>query len=220
VSTQAPPAPGTTPGWSAGFKRRIPFYILIALLFSLLAGALVFIYLEDARSRMLPSRKVVIASVDISPGTVLTAEHLTLQNVPEGIVPDRVFQDTGQAIGRTAAIPILAKQVILDSFFVGAATSGLSTRLPDGRWGMVLPGDWLASPAPESLPGDRFDLLVYQPGRPADEAGVVVSNVQLLEGGTGSNLFTFAVTIEEAKSILYARSNGFTLMLLLRPDGT
>jgi Flp pilus assembly protein CpaB len=219
VSAQPPPAPGTTPSWSAGFRRRIPFYILIAILFSLLAGVLVFIYLEDARSRMLPSLKVVVASVDISPGTVLTAENLILRAVPEGIIPIRSYQDLGQALGRTAAVPIQAKQVILDSYLVGTAASGLSARLPDGRWAMVMPGNWLASPVPEASPGDHFDLIVYQPGRPVDEAGVVVSKVQLLDSETGSNLFTFAVTLEEAKSILYARANGFSLLLLLRPDG-
>jgi Flp pilus assembly protein CpaB len=222
MQSQPPPAPATTPNWSAGFRRRIPFYILIAIFFSLLAGVLVFSYLQNLRAQMLPSIPVVVASRELIPGTHLTDEQIGLLDVPEGIVPENALHDVNQALGREVAIPLAARQVILSTDLVGASGTGLSAKLPDGRWALVLPISWLASPAPASSPGDHFDLLAYQQGRPSDEAGVIVSDVAMLEGDgelAQFNQLTLIVTLDQAKAILYARANGFSLLLLLRPKG-
>jgi pilus assembly protein CpaB len=220
MASQAPPARSTTPNWSGGFRRRLPFYILIAIFFSLLAGVLAFVYLEDARARMLPSIPVVVAARDLEPGTRLSVEELHVMTVPEAIVPSDALREISQASGRVLSVPIREQQVVLESQFIESSGKGISSHLPKDHWAFVMPTAWLASPVPSASAGDHFDLMAYQPGRPADEVGVIVSRVRLLNGTESGAQIILVLTLEEAKTILYARANGFTLVLLLRPEGT
>jgi hypothetical protein len=45
----------TTPGWAGEFPRRIPFYILAALVFGLVAALLAFLYLDRLQREALPT---------------------------------------------------------------------------------------------------------------------------------------------------------------------
>jgi Flp pilus assembly protein CpaB len=126
-----------------------------------------------------------------------------------------------QAVGRTALVPLAAGEVILPQRLSGTGEAGLSRRLPDGRWAMVLPGSWLASPIPE-LGGDRIDLMAYQAGQPVDQASLIVSAIEVLTvNGPAADAggLTLAVKLEEAAAVTYARANGFLLLPLLRPAG-
>jgi len=219
MKPQAHLTTGTTPNWSGGFRRRLPFYLLLALVLALLSGVLVFSYLENTRAGMLPSTNVVVASQALQAGSPITADQVELVLVPEGVLPESAIDDLSLAIGRVPAYPVEAKQVIQSAHFSGAAKAGLSGRLPVDRWALVLPTSWLVGTPPSAQPGDRFDLLAYQPGRPAEEAGLIASDVPLMDGGRESGLLTFAVTFEQASTLLYCRANGFSLLLLLRPGG-
>jgi hypothetical protein len=87
---------------------------------------------------------------------------------------------------------------------------------------MTLPASWLVSPMPELVVGDRIEIMAYQAGSPLEDAAVIVSGIEILQvSGVGENpdSLTLAVTLEEATAMLYARSNGFALMPLLRPQG-
>ena len=46
----ARPSPETTPSWAAGVRRRLPFYLLAALVLAGLAGILTFLYLDRLRA--------------------------------------------------------------------------------------------------------------------------------------------------------------------------
>jgi Flp pilus assembly protein CpaB len=215
------PPPETTPNWAAGFRRRVPFYLLAAILLAIVAGALTFVYLDRLRAQSVPSIQALVARKDIKPGTLVSSEMVEVRAVPEAILPSGYLTNVNEAIGRLTVVPIAAKEVLLPDKFAGGPGTSLSARLPDGRWGMVIPTGWLASPVPELAPGDRLDLLAYQSGQPVEEAGLIVSAVQVLEfAGTPEQAesLTLAVTLEEAISILYSRSNGFTLIVLLRPE--
>jgi Flp pilus assembly protein CpaB len=215
------PPPETTPNWAAGFRRRVPFYLLAAILLAVVAGALTFVYLDRLRAQSVPSIQVLVARQDIKPGTLVNVDMVEVRAVPEAVLPAGYLTDVSEAIGRLTVVPITAKEVLLPDKFAGGPGTGLSARLPDGRWAMVVPAGWMASPVPELSPGDRLDLLAYQAGQPVEEAGVIVSAVQVLEfAGTAEEAesLTLAVTLEEAITILYSRSNGFTLLPLLRPE--
>ncbi len=214
--------PETTPNWAAGTRRRVPFYLLAAILLAVLAGSLTYVYLDRLRAETLPSESALVASRDIRAGEMLDESMVAVRAVPQAILPAGHLTELPQALGRVALFPIAAKEVLLPKHFAGGPGSGLSARLPDGRWAMVLPSGWLASPVPELTSGDRLDLVAYQAGQPVEEAGVIVTAVQVLEfsGATAdADTLTLAVSLEEAVAILYARSNGFALLALLRPEG-
>jgi Flp pilus assembly protein CpaB len=216
------PPPETTPSWAAGVRRRIPFYLLAALLLALLAAVVTFIYLEQLRASMVPTAAALVARQAIRPGETITESMVEVRAVPKAIVPPERLTSVTQAIGRTALVPLAASEVILPQRLSGAGEAGLSRRLPDGRWAMVLPGAWLASPIPEIGAGDRVDLLAYQPGQPADQAAVIVSAIEVLSvagSPAEAEALTVAVELEEAAAVTYARANGFLLLPLLRPAG-
>jgi Flp pilus assembly protein CpaB len=219
--SSAPP-PETTPSWAAGVRRRIPFYLLAAFLLALLAAVVTFIYLEQLRASMVPTAAAVVARQAIRPGETITETMVEVRAVPEAVVPAERLTSPMQAVGRTALVSLSAGEVILPQRLSGTGEAGLSRRLPDGRWAMVLPGSWLASPIPEIGLGDRVDLLAYQAGQPADQAAVIVSAIEVLAvTGTAANAeaLTVAVELEEAAAVTYARANGFLLLPLLRPAG-
>ncbi|MDF1499377.1 MAG: Flp pilus assembly protein CpaB [Anaerolineales bacterium] len=213
--------PETTPNWAGGFRRRIPFYILAAIIFGLLAALLAFFYLDRLRREALPTEQTVVLTTDLDAGSQLTSEQVILRAVPADVIPHGALGDTGQAVGRVLARPMKTNEIILRSDFVGEAGSGLSARLPDGRWAMVFPAGWLVSPVPSLVPGDRLDLMAYQAGQPVTEVGIIVSNVEVLNfRGTPAEpeRLTLAVDIDQATAVLYARTNGFSLLALLKPE--
>jgi len=222
MQRSATPPPETTPSWAAGVRRRIPFYLLAAFLLALLAAVITFIYLEQLRASMVPTAAALVARQAIRPGETITETMVEVRAVPEAVVPAERLTSPVQAVGRTALVPLAAGEVILPQRLSGTGEAGLSRRLPDGRWAMVLPGSWLASPIPELGAGDRIDLMAYQAGQPVDQAALIVSGIEVLTvNGPAADAggLTLAVKLEEAAAVTYARANGFLLLPLLRPAG-
>lgn len=216
----AGPVPQTSTRWSDDSRRRAWLYLGIALLLALLAGLLTYLYLDRIQQRALPTDRALVASRSIAPGELIEAEAVETRQVPQTVLPVGALKSDAEAVGRTARFGLAANEIVLRSDVAPEGGAGLSSRLPDGRWAMVLPAGWLASPLAEHGEGDRLDLLAYQGGRAAGEAGLIVEAVEILAvpaGGDGS--VTLAVTLEQAASILYARSNGFQVVALLRPRG-
>jgi Flp pilus assembly protein CpaB len=215
------PSPETTPSWAAGVRRRLPFYLLAALLLAGLAGILTFLYLDRLRASTVPARQAIVARQEIRPGTLLDGSMIEGRLVPEAILPANALSAPEQAVGRVAIVPLTANEVLLTSKLAGGE-AGLSSRLPDGRWAMVLPSGWLATPLPALAAGDRLDLLAYQPGAPLAEVAVIVSAVEVLETpGDPSAVggLALAVTLDQASAVAYAHGNGFLILPLLRPQG-
>ena len=220
-SNSAGPSPETTPSWAAGARRRLPFYLVMAVVLAGLAGLLTFLYLDRLRLSAVPTRLAVVARQEIRPGAVLDESMLEARAVPEAILPVNALTSPAEAAGRVAIVPLGANEVLLTSKLSGGE-SGLASRLPDGRWAMILPSGWLATPLPSLGTGDRLDLLAYQSSAPLADAAVIVSAVEVLDvlgGPEVTSGLTLAVTLDQATAVLYARSNGFAILPLLRPQG-
>jgi Flp pilus assembly protein CpaB len=215
------PSPETTPSWAAGVRRRLPFYLSLAVLLAALAGILTFLYLDRVRASSVPSRFAVVAVRDIRPGTLLDETMIEARPVPEVVLPANALFSPAEAVGRVVVAPLTSKEVVLESRLAGGSAR-LSSRLPDGRWAMILPSGWLATPLPPLAAGDRLDLLAYQPGAPLAGAVVIVTSVEVLETpgeGEAAGGLALAVALDEASALVYARANGFLILPLLRPQG-
>jgi Flp pilus assembly protein CpaB len=181
-----------------------------------------FNYLQDLRHAAVATGQALVARRDIQPGTIISNDHIELRDVPEVVLPDGYLTAVSQAVEHVALIPIVAGEVILVDKLSGGPSDGLSARLTDGRWALTLPEGWMINPLPDHVAGDRIEIMAYQAGNPLEDIGVIVSGIEVLQSpGSGDNQgrLTLAVTLEEATAILYARSNGFNLMILLRPFG-
>jgi Flp pilus assembly protein CpaB len=203
-------------------RRRIPFYLAMAFLAAGLAGILTFVYLDRLRASAVPTRLAVVARQDIRPGTLLDEAMVESRPVPEAILPVNALSSVADAAGRVVIVPLSVNEVVLTSKLAGGEL-GLSSRLPDGRWAMVLPSGWLATPIPAIQAGDHLDLLAYQPGAPLAEAAVVVTAVEVIDLPSDPEVsggLVLAVTIDQAAAVVYARGNGFLILPLLRPQGS
>lgn len=221
-NSQNTSAPETTPDWSSSARRRAPFYLAAAFLLAILAGLAAFAFLDGIRQQTVPTGQAPVVNQAIRPGDVLTADSVEVRSVPAGILPDGALTEMSQALGRTAVVPIAAGEVLLSGKLNPEGGGGLSSRLPDGRWAMVLPSGWLLSPVPEIAAGDRIDLLGYQRGAPLSTAGLIVTSVEVLVvygNKDNPDRLTLAVTMDQATAIGYARANGLNLLALLRPGG-
>lgn len=221
MAQTTPDPPQTTPAWPSAVRSRAPLYLLLAFLLALLAGIATYLYLEDIRQRSIATTEAIVALVELRPGAAIQAEQIEARAVPPGILPTGALVTAEQVSGRVVVNPVAPSEIILERDLAGSGGGGLSARLPDGRWAMVLPAGWLVTPLPELDRGDRLDLLAYAVSQPAETAGVVVEAVEILAApsGGGGNQVTLAVTLQEAIAVVYARANGFQLLPLLRPRG-
>ncbi len=222
MSKPASPAPSTTPSWASGAHRRSVYYVILAALLALLAGALVFAYLDSVRRAALPVQPALTARVAIRPGTVLTQDMVELRLFPSALLPVGSLERPSQAVGRTAQIPLEAGEVLLPGKLQRGEQGGLAHLVPEGQRAMVLPSGWLAGAPPPLAARDRIDLLAIHPQAAPDGAGLVLSNVEIL-GTAGSaeapERVYLAVTLEQAQAVLQARAGGYHLLLLARPSG-
>lgn len=212
--------PRTTPQWTNEDGGRGRLYLLIALLLALLAGVLTFLYLDGIRQRSVPTGKALVARRQLRPGELLTEDSIELREVPLAVLPKGALTEEQAALGRRVVSAIAEGETVLRQDIAGDGAAGLSGQLPDGRWGMILPAGWLVSPLARLQEGDHIDIMAYQQGHPAEEIGLIVESIEILDlpgGESGPSTVTLAVSLEEAASILYARSNGFQLLGLLRP---
>jgi Flp pilus assembly protein CpaB len=185
------------------------------------AALLAFFYLDRLRREALPEAHVVVLTDDKTAGIELTDADVTLKAVPLDVIPEGSLDEEGRAVGRTLARSMRMNEILLNSDFAGEVGSGLSAQLPDGRWALVFPVGWLMSPVPSIIRGDHLDLMAYQAGQPVDQVGMIVSNVEVLDfQGSSSEpeRLILAVDLDQAIAIIYARSNGFSILSLLRPE--
>lgn len=214
--------PTTTPQWNSAPRSRTILYLLVALALAALAGVLTFLYLDQIRQESVATGQAVVARREIRPGTIVRVEMIEVRPVPEAILPEAALEDPGQVVGRAVTGLVVEGEPLLQSDLAAGGRHGLSSQLPDGRWAMVLPAGWLVSPLASLQEGDRVDLLAYQQGQAAQEIGIIAESVEILslpDGEDASQRVTLAVSLEQASSILYAHTNGFQLLGLLRAQG-
>lgn len=214
--------PETTPRWHQATRSRARLYLMMALLLALLAAVLTYLYLQRIREQSLPTTPAVVVVSHLPPQSVLSQDSLELRQLPRAMLPQGAIQDLEQATGRLTRYPMAAGEVLLQQDLLSEQDAGLAGRLPDGRWAMVLPIGWLASPLPQIEQGDHLDILAYPPGQDVEQAELIVERVELVEVNgpvEGVARVTLAVSLEQATSILYSHVNGFQMLGLLRAIG-
>ena len=97
----------------------------------------------------------------------------------------------------------------------------MAQRCPAGKWCVSIPVSWFIAAPPDLAEGDLVEIASALPGRDLDQAGFIATRVQVvsLPGTQESPAYVFALDDQEALSLLYARTNEFQLLALLRPAG-
>lgn len=129
---------------------------------------------EDIEERTGPGARTVVTTGDLPSGHVLSRADLTLEAIPERVVPDGAQQELSSLEGRTLGSPVRAGEPVTDVRLVSPAL----TRLTTGDSDHTAVAIHLAEPAIANLlhPGRRVDLVTTDPRNSA----VLAENVPVL----------------------------------------
>src|SRR5688500_7515459 len=95
-------------------NKKLIIALTGAVLFGMVAVALVTRYLANAQAYTKSLHNVVVAKVPIPVGTKITAEHLGTTSIPNGSMPDGAFQKLDKVVGRVAIMPVGVREPITD----------------------------------------------------------------------------------------------------------
>lgn len=148
--------------------------LVLLVLALVMGGVTVYLmnnYLQQEVSSRQPVVKadmtpVVVARVDLKPGTRLTSELLKVVSYPSEALPESYFSDVGQLLGEEpGSAPILLRETrrgepllkyVLSAY---GARGGLPTRIPEDMRALTITTNEVRGVAGFALPGDYVDVL-------------------------------------------------------------
>lgn len=198
-------------------------YFILAGIVGLVATFLIHRYITAKTAiPVKPTDQVVVADLDITPGTALVARMLRTNRWPRDIVPSKAVRNPKDVEGRVALVPITRGEPILLSKLAPEGTAaGLGGLLDPNKLAVTVRVDDVSGVAGFINPGDRVDLLVDIPAGEGKEhfSKILLQNLKILSKGqiwdqTGEKkpevktTVTLEVTPEEAEIINLATNQG------------
>jgi pilus assembly protein CpaB len=207
---------------------------MLALVFGLAGGAMTLMYLKQKEAQAsLPgldsSVPVVVATTDLTFGTVIRAEHLQTVRYPEGSVPEGAFADPDSLIGQTTKVFVTTKEPILGTK-LSSIGGGLSIRIPVNMRATSMSVSVVSGVSGFVIPGDRVDVVAV-----IDKAGqvnqavtkTILQNIEVLASGQKTEVkgdnpvkvqsVTLIVDPEGAEKLALALHEGKLHLVLRNP---
>ncbi len=140
--------------------------VLFALIAALCAGVLLYVYLgnlEQEKEVQIVYEDVVVAADAIPAFTTITAEMVTIKQVPQGASHPSAARSTADVIGYVTESDLIAGEEILPTKLKqpGQTESGLSYVIPDGMRAITIAVDGISGVAGFIQRGDYVDVLAY-----------------------------------------------------------
>lgn len=204
----------------------IAFALIIGLVAAMYAAGWV------ARQGGVSGNKVVVAAVDIEPGSKLNTLMLSTVDWPAGVTPPGAFTSAAALQDRIARVGILRGEPLLDGKLAPLGTKGgLSAVIAEGKRAMTVRVNDVVGVAGFALPGNYVDVMVNaQQEKTGPEEGKQISKTVLervlvlavaQEAGRDDtkpkvvSAVTLELSLEDSEKLDLARSVG-TLSLVLR----
>lgn len=156
--------------------------ILFALIMAIVAGALLYFYLdnlENEKAVEVVYEDVLVAAVDIPAYSVITGDMLTLTQMPAGTAHPLAAHSADEAIGYVTEGLIVAGEEILPEKLKqqGQDDSGMSYIIPDGMRAVTISVDEISGVAGFVQRGDYVDVIAYTTTtyEPEDNANTVAT---------------------------------------------
>ena len=179
----------------------------------------------------LPTRKIVVAAVDLSLAAKVGLEDVKLIDWPVEHMPVGAFGEPKEVIGRVLTSRVLAQQPVLAGMLADKnAGSGLAALIPANMRAMAVRVDDVVGVAGFIHADDRVDVMVtLRPNRPNAETTtkVFLQNVKVLAVGqeletgdkarmhaTPATVATLLVSPQDAERLALASSEGRLLLTL------
>jgi len=140
--------------------------VLFALIAAVVAGALLYFYLdslEQEKTVEIVYENVLVAAEDIPAYAVITAEMVTVKQVPQGSSHPRAARSAEEAVGYVTESLIVSGEEILPEKLKqpGQTESGLSYIVPEGMRAVTVAVDEISGVAGFVQRGDYVDVLAY-----------------------------------------------------------
>ncbi|MEO7803290.1 MAG: Flp pilus assembly protein CpaB [Actinomycetota bacterium] len=221
-------------------RRRTSLWGVVTVLAAVATGLALYSYLSYLKAQVPIAGKlvpVVVAAIDIEPGSVLTPAMLTVKDHPSKYLPEAAIHTKDAATGQTAAMPILRGEAV--TLRKLSTTGGLSSVVPAGMraYSLATASESSLSFLPKT--GDRIDVIVTFPAEvlgqatsitvlrnkevasvgngPQNASGKVADRLKL-EGGSQEGVsITLYVTPEEAEHLALAEALG-RIKVILAPS--
>lgn len=169
-----------------------------------------------------PVSQVVVATADISPGTIITKGLLKTVSWPQELIPPKTVADAGKLEGRIAATMVTAGEpVMLTKLAPEGTSAGLASMLTEGKRALSVRVDDVSGVAGFLHPGDHVDVLVEMamPDSKEHFSKTILQNVVVLTAGqiwehpndqkpSIVNTVTLVLTTEQAEIINLASNQG------------
>ncbi len=216
--------------------RNKRFFVVLggAAVFGLITAVLVSRSLSNAQAFSKDLNNVVVAKVDVPPGTKIIAEQLTTVQFPRGASPDGVFDSPDKLVGRVAVVQIAAREPVTDfKLAPEGSAGGLSAVIPEGYRAMTVKVDDVVGISGFIMPGALVDIVVVITPPEKDMMNrepiskIVLQNIKVLANGQNIDrpkndreaesvrAVTLQVTPEQAEKLALAASEG-KLQLVMR----
>lgn len=210
---------------------------ILALLFAIVAGLVIFLYINQAGSPGQGSSRdtvtAVVAAQNIPANVAVTQDMLEEKELPADVVLSQTFRSAEEAAGGVSKVDIYSgEQVLKNRVFSGEVESGFAYFVPSDKRAVAFEYSPVNCVGGLVAPNDMIDVLVtyVSPGDPngLPSTSTVVQNVEVLAVGTeyerkdekdkGENdnsTVTLALSPEQAEVVTLAEDYG-TLKFALR----
>jgi pilus assembly protein CpaB len=213
--------------------------VFVVLVLAIAAGGVfaygTYNYVQNmpAKTTSIPTKPVVVASVDLDVGDEITRDDVRVIQWPANAVPSQAMSDPNQVIGRGLVMPMIQNEPFLDLKLAGKdAGAGLPPAIPPGLRAVSVKVNEVIGVAGYVLPGTRVDVVatVNPTQRPTDiTSKVILTNVQVLAAGTKIEqatdkdkplpvtVVTLLVQPDEAERLTLASTEGKIQLALRNP---
>lgn len=185
------------------------------------------------------SVSVVMTTVDIPRGGMISAEQVATRQYPKAMVPEGALTKLSLAVNRTVAIPMIKGEPVLDAKLSSrSAGRGLASLIPKGMRAVTIQTPNVATGvAGLIMPGNKVDVMmtVSDVGSSAETGGgsatTLLQNVEILavdqrvdgspESKTDSKELrsvTLLVTPQQANLLDLGQNKGILHLSLRNPD--
>lgn len=218
-------APTTVQAAAARDSRKLARITAIAVAVAIAGAGYGIVTGQSAASKAAiideQTQQVVVAKSDIATGTQITADMVSVQNVPNSLVVSGSVTSADDVVGRTATSAIPANGVVSTSEVSGDGTDKLSGAIDPGMVAVSVTVDSQTGVAGMLHQGDLVDVVGSESNSGEDSATTLCSGakVKALDSSmTDYNSEYTAVTVEctpeDAAKIVSAESSGSVSVVL------
>ena len=184
--------------------------LILAAVLSVVCGIMIYSYLSKAepKEEKKNTKSVVVAAMDIAPGTVLTDKMVRLELVPNNLAQPDALRTLPDAVGKTIRMPVNSGDQITRKRLNGNGMSNTFVNsIPKDKRAVTFSVDDISGVAGFIRPSTRIDVVCIQGAKNGlpSVGRLVLQNVLVLAvGSTDMNSVNSAKKNESAKSLTLA----------------